>query len=125
MARAGATAPQLSTSRGGHHDGPRVGSRAEGPGAGEAAPPPPHTPPPRVAVRARRRPLEQCPELSRILALARGEVDVRYVGRVVKRALPWHRQRNRPLRIGGPIGHYRDTAGAPGGFGPGPGGGGT
>lgn len=70
----------------------------------------------RLAVRVQRRALEQCPELSRILALARGEVDVRYVGRVVKRALPWHRQRNRPLRIGGSIGHYRITAGTLGGF---------
>jgi hypothetical protein len=36
---------------------------------------------------------------------ARGECDVRVVGRVVKQA-PWFQSRNRPLRIGSSIGHH-------------------
>jgi hypothetical protein len=70
----------------------------------------------RLAVRIQRRALEQGAPVSRIHALARGEVDVRYVGRVVKRATPWYQRRNRPLRIGGSIGHYRVTAGTLGAF---------
>jgi hypothetical protein len=70
----------------------------------------------RLAVRVQRRALEESAELGRIHALARGEVDVRYVGRVVKRAVPWYQRRNRPLRIGSSIGHYRVTAGTLGCF---------
>src|SRR3989442_11034619 len=51
-------------------------------------------------------------ELSR---QARGEVHVRVVGRVVKQAT-WMRRRNRPLRIGSSIGHFRITAGTLGCF---------
>jgi len=43
-------------------------------------------------------------------------VDVRYVGRVLKLAKPWHQKRNRPLRIGGSVGHFRITAGMLGCF---------
>jgi hypothetical protein len=46
---------------------------------------------------------------------ARGEVDVRHVGTVVKQQ-PWHRRRNRPLLIGGSVGHVRVTAGTLGCF---------
>jgi hypothetical protein len=46
---------------------------------------------------------------------ARGEIDVRVVGRVVKQA-PWHQNRNRPLRIGGSVGHFKITAGTLGAF---------
>jgi hypothetical protein len=47
---------------------------------------------------------------------ARGEVHVRHVGRVVKQAA-WHRRRNRPLQIGGSIGHAKhDMAGTLGAF---------
>lgn len=46
---------------------------------------------------------------------AAGELDVRVVGRVVRQA-PWHRRRNRPLRIGGSVGHVAVTAGTLGGF---------
>lgn len=70
----------------------------------------------RLAVRVQRRALEHGPELSRIQALAKGEVDVRYIGRVVKRATAWHQKRNRPLRMGGSIGHYKVTAGTLGCF---------
>lgn len=70
----------------------------------------------RLAVRIQRRMLQQGAELGRIQSLARGEVDLRYIGRVVKRAAPWHQRRNRPLRAGGSIGHYRITAGTLGCF---------
>ena len=70
----------------------------------------------RLAVRVQRRAMEQSRELATIQRHARGEVDVRYVGQVVKRALGWHVRRNRPLRIGGSIGHVRVTAGTLGCF---------
>jgi len=60
--------------------------------------------------------MEQSRELETIQRRAHGEVDVRYVGEVVKRAIPWHQRQNRPLRIGGSIGHVRVTAGPLGGF---------
>lgn len=34
----------------------------------------------------------------------------------MKQAVPWHQQRNRPLRIGGSIGHFKITAGTLGCF---------
>jgi hypothetical protein len=70
----------------------------------------------RLAVRVQRRAMEQSRELETIERHAHGEVDVRYVGQVVKRAVPWHLRRNRPLRIGGSIGHVRVTAGTLGCF---------
>jgi hypothetical protein len=48
---------------------------------------------------------------------AKGEIDVRYIGQVTKRAaLPWYQKMTRPLRIGGSIGHFKITAGTLGGF---------
>lgn len=70
----------------------------------------------RLAVRIQARSMEDGPEVESIRSLAKGEVDIRYVGRVVKRAAPWHRRRNRPLRMGGSIGHHKVTAGTLGGF---------
>lgn len=70
----------------------------------------------KLAVRLQRRAMENSPHLDAIHRQAKGEVDVRYIGRVVKRALPWHQKRNRPLRIGSSIGHYRVTAGTLGCF---------
>lgn len=70
----------------------------------------------RLAVRVQRRGFEDSPQLERIRELAKGEIDLRYVGRVVKRATPWHQRRNRPLRIGGSIGHFAITAGTLGCF---------
>jgi hypothetical protein len=51
----------------------------------------------------------------RVRQQAKGECDVRLVGRVVKQA-PWHQRKNRPRRIGGCIGHFRVTAGTLGAF---------
>ncbi|WP_119461422.1 hypothetical protein [Rhodospirillaceae bacterium SYSU D60014] len=70
----------------------------------------------RLAVRIQRREMEGGMQIERIRSLAKGEIDVRYIGRIVKRVLPWHRRRNRPLRIGGSIGHYGITAGTLGCF---------
>jgi hypothetical protein len=70
----------------------------------------------KLAVRLQRRAMENSPHLDAIHRQAKGEVDTRYIGRVVKRGLPWHQKRNRPLRIGGSIGHYRVTAGTLGCF---------
>jgi hypothetical protein len=76
----------------------------------------------RLAVRVQRRGLEE--PLRAIRARARGEVEVRYVGRIAKQprraaaepAAPWHQSRVRPLLIGASIGHHRITAGTLGGF---------
>ena len=70
----------------------------------------------RLAVRLQRRAMENSPQLDAIQKHAKGEVDVRYVGHVVKQALPWYQRWNRPLRVGGSIGHYRVTAGTLGCF---------
>jgi hypothetical protein len=70
----------------------------------------------RLAVRIQQRALEDSPQVDAIRRQARGEVDVRYIGRVVKRAADWHQKRTRPLRIGSSIGHSEVTAGTLGCF---------
>ena len=47
---------------------------------------------------------------------AKGEVDIKFIGTVRKQAVPWHQKRNRPLRIGGSVGHFNITAGTLGCF---------
>jgi hypothetical protein len=69
----------------------------------------------KVAVRVQNRSLAVSETIEEIRRQARGEVDVRYVGRIVKRA-PWHRERQRPLLIGASIGHFQITAGTLGCF---------
>ncbi|RAK63409.1 hypothetical protein [Phenylobacterium kunshanense] len=85
-----------------------------------------------LAVRLQRRSLEEDERMIRAISEeARGEVDVRYVGRLfaldraprrgragvpVAAAAPWHRQEQRPLLIGSSIAHYRVTAGTLGAF---------
>jgi hypothetical protein len=69
----------------------------------------------RLAVRVQRRGMESSRHLERIEKAAKGEVDVRYIGRVAKRQ-PWFMGRHRPLRIGTSIGHYKITAGTLGCF---------
>ncbi|SRR5712692_1695431 len=68
-----------------------------------------------LAVRIQNRALEGSPQLEAITKRAKGETDVRYIGRVVKRA-PWNQSRQRPLLIGISIGHYKITAGTLGCF---------
>lgn len=70
----------------------------------------------RIAVRVQRRALLEGPHIERIRKAAHGEVDVRYVGRIVKRAAPWYQRRRRPVRIGLSVGHYDITAGTLGCF---------
>jgi len=70
----------------------------------------------RLAVRIQRRGLENTQRLDTIRRRAKGEVDLRYVGHVVKQATPWEQTRKRPLRIGLSVGHYKITAGTLGAF---------
>lgn len=70
----------------------------------------------RLAVRVQRQGLVASPVVERITRQARGEVDVRFVGRIDKRALPWHRKPVRPLVPGGSCGHVEITSGTIGAF---------
>ena len=54
----------------------------------------------RLAVRLQDRALQKSELVDRIAARARGEIDVRYVGRIRARAKPWYQSRQRPLLIG-------------------------
>jgi hypothetical protein len=70
-----------------------------------------------LAVRVQKRGLENGPQMETIRKRAKGEVDVRYIGEVTKRAaLPWYQKMTRPLRNGASIGHFKITAGTLGGF---------
>lgn len=63
-----------------------------------------------------------CPALSRIIKMAAGEVDVRFVGPITSLSditpsfLPWYQQKNRPLCIGGSISNVRGGTGTLGAF---------
>ncbi|MGH7824529.1 MAG: hypothetical protein ACREQ7_05055 [Candidatus Binatia bacterium] len=70
----------------------------------------------RLAVRVQNRSLEDGREVEKITQQAKGEVDIRYIGRLVKRSPAWHRSRQRPLLIGVSVGHFRITAGTLGCF---------
>lgn len=70
----------------------------------------------RLAVRVQNRAVQFSPEVEAIRARARGEVDIRYIGEVVKRDTPWHQSRQRPLILGASVGHFRVTAGTLGCF---------
>ena len=58
----------------------------------------------RLAVRLQDRALERSELVDKIAAKAKGEVDVRYVGRIRARAKPWYRSKQRPLLIGSSVG---------------------
>jgi hypothetical protein len=58
----------------------------------------------RLAVRLQDRALEKSDLVASISAKAKGEVDVRYVGRIRARAKPWYRSKQRPLLIGASTG---------------------
>lgn len=66
----------------------------------------------RLAVRYQRPELAHGREIDLIRQQARGDVDVRYIGRVAKRSeAPWSRQRHRPLCLGTSIGRLHTTPG--------------
>ncbi len=73
-----------------------------------------------LAVRVQQRTLASVRAVELIEKQARGEVDLRHIGPVVKRntgvRIPWYRQRTRPLRMGSSVGHYSITAGTLGAF---------
>jgi hypothetical protein len=54
----------------------------------------------RLAIRLQNRHLESSELLKQITKHARGEVDVRYVGRIYAMATPWYRRMQRPLLVG-------------------------
>jgi hypothetical protein len=68
----------------------------------------------RLAVRLQRRTASEALQLDGITERARGEIDVRYVGRINKRT--WFTDRHRPIQMGISIGHFRITAGTLGAF---------
>ncbi len=68
-----------------------------------------------LAVRVQNRALMRSATLDAIVKGAKGESEVQYIGRLVKRA-PWNQIRQRPLLIGISIGHYKITAGTLGCF---------
>jgi hypothetical protein len=70
----------------------------------------------KLAVRVQDRALMRDARLAEIERAASGEVDVRYVGRLVKRDAPFLQARHRPLLIGTSVGHFRVTAGTIGAF---------
>jgi len=70
-----------------------------------------------LAVRVQRRSLLEHPLVERIRKQAKGEVDVRYIGKLSKLETPNKLQsRRRPLVIGCSVGHYKITAGTLGCF---------
>jgi hypothetical protein len=69
-----------------------------------------------LAVRVQSPLLLRSRQVERIVARARNEAEVRYVGRIHKLATPWQQKRTRPLKIGVSIGHYKITAGTLGCF---------
>jgi hypothetical protein len=85
----------------------------------------------KLAVRIQRPSLLQSPLIDQLTRRANGEVEVRIIGRIDKRAkarraprgagaavavLPWYQQNTRPLLIGASVGHVDITAGTLGAF---------
>src|SRR2546428_8107314 len=82
----------------------------------------------RLAVRVQRPALLHSPMLEHVRLQAKGEVEIRVIGRIDKRATrvraataatahaatPWYQRDMRPLLIGASVGHYKVTAGAAG-----------
>jgi hypothetical protein len=96
--------PEPRTAAGAYAAGLALGARPD-PGGGY-----------RLAVRVQDRALLRDTRLDEIDRAARGEVDVRYVGRIVAREAPGLQARHRPLIIGASVGHFRITAGTLGAF---------
>lgn len=81
----------------------------------------PHSKGYRLAIRLQRASLRNSPLVEHVTRKARGEVDIRVVGRIDKRAkktagVPWYQRNTRPLLIGASVGHVKVTAGTIGGF---------
>jgi S1-C subfamily serine protease len=80
----------------------------------------------RLAIRVQRPMLMSAPLVEHLVRTARGEADVRLIGRIDKRArrasvraaaaVPWYREDTRPMLIGASVGHVRVTAGTIGAF---------
>jgi hypothetical protein len=71
----------------------------------------------KLAIRLQRTADQHHPSVERMVERARGEVDIRYTGRIVKeQAGAWSHGVLRPLRIGSSVGHFKITAGTLGGF---------
>jgi len=86
----------------------------------------------KLAVRVQRPSLVESPLMEHLTRQARGEVDVRVVGRIDKRtgarraarssksaaaaSVPWYQRNTRPLSIGASVGHVDVTAGTIGAF---------
>jgi len=69
-----------------------------------------------LAVRCQREELMDGKEVQQIRKQAKQEVDVRFIGRLRKRATPWNQKKVRPLQIGLSCGHVNITAGTLGCF---------
>jgi hypothetical protein len=84
----------------------------------------------KLAVRVQRPSLATSPLMDQLTRQARGEIDVRVIGRIDRRAraaranrgvvaaavTPWYRKNTRPLSIGASVGHVDVTAGTIGAF---------
>ena len=71
----------------------------------------------KLAIRLQRRALEDHPVLTRIREQAKGEVEIKYIGRVQKlETAATLQKRRRPLVVGCSIGHFKITAGTLGCF---------
>lgn len=70
----------------------------------------------KLAVRVQHPLLRQGKEMEAIHQIAKGEVDVRYIGQVQKRQLSSLQQKCRPVRIGCSVAHFKVTAGTIGAF---------
>jgi hypothetical protein len=80
----------------------------------------PHSKGYRLAIRLQRPSLRNSSLVEHVTRRARGEVDMRIVGRIDKRtkklAAPWYQRNTRPLLIGASVGHVKITAGTLGDF---------
>jgi hypothetical protein len=70
----------------------------------------------KLAIRIQKDTARAQKQVERITLEAKGEVDVRFVGKIRKCATPWYQQTQRPLRIGCSVGHVNITAGTLGCF---------
>jgi hypothetical protein len=65
-----------------------------------------------IAVRVQSPLLMDGEEIAAIRHIAKGEVDVKYIGQIQKRQAPWYQQKCSPIRIGCSVAHFKVTAGS-------------